>query len=287
MHWWLRTILALVLTPAAMAEQLLLDSGRDPAFWTSVNGSEYPGATATVDVVTDGECGPCVRATCTFAGESRYAGLQWRGSVAEGEAIGFRVKPLHRRHGLIRVKDATGQWLAGAFKARQGVWTDVRIPLKAETFSNHWGGANDGDVHAAPHDAPSDFWKSDSLQIALDSANDSVDAFDEDDREIGLVLTKQGPRVYVGFPKAPRRVNAPVAVRRAEGKTVYETTLPWALLDLPRPQPDTVMAINLIANDNDGHGRGYWMGLTPGIGEAKNPQAYREFVVVPDRKGPQ
>jgi len=40
-----------------------------------------------------------------------------------------------------------------------------------------------------------------------------------------------------------------------------------------------VIAVNFIANDNDGQGRGYWMGLTPGIGEGKNPEAYREFVV--------
>ena len=67
---------------------------------------------------------------------------------------------------------------------------------------------------------------------------------------------------------------------------MYETTLPWSLLNIPEPRPGTVMAINLIANDNDGHGRGYWMGLTPGIGEAKNPQAYREFIVNPDKNNP-
>jgi len=39
------------------------------------------------------------------------------------------------------------------------------------------------------------------------------------------------------------------------------------------------MAINVVANDDDGQGRAYWMGLTPGIGEAKTPMVYREFVV--------
>jgi len=29
-------------------------------------------------------------------------------------------------------------------------------------------------------------------------------------------------------------------------------------------------------NDNDGTGRGYWIGITPGIGESKRPLAYRD-----------
>lgn len=147
MRWFAPTLASLLLTNTVLAERLLLDSGRDPAFWTPVTGGEYPGATASVDVVSDDEVGPCVRATCTFARESRYAGLQWRGFIDEGEAVGFRVKPLHRGDGVLRIKDATGQWLAGTYKAKKGVWTDVRVPLEAATFTSHWGGANDGKVH--------------------------------------------------------------------------------------------------------------------------------------------
>ena len=34
-----------------------------------------------------------------------------------------------------------------------------------------------------------------------------------------------------------------------------------------------------ILNDDDGAGRHYWMGLTPGIGEMKYPFAYRKFIL--------
>jgi hypothetical protein len=33
----------------------------------------------------------------------------------------------------------------------------------------------------------------------------------------------------------------------------------------------------VIVNDDDGTGRGYWIGLTPGIGEGKRPAAYRDL----------
>jgi hypothetical protein len=39
------------------------------------------------------------------------------------------------------------------------------------------------------------------------------------------------------------------------------------------------MAINFIANENDGNGRAYWMGPTPGIGEGKSPRSYRQFAI--------
>lgn len=135
------------------------------------------------------------------------------------------------------------------------------------------------DVHTVDQAQPWDFWKSDSIQLAIDPDNDSTNAFDDDDREIGLVLTPKGPKVFLDLPKPAKSLNAPVAIRRVDTKTLYEAFIPWTALNLPPPRPSRVLAINFIANDNDGHGRAYWMGLTPGIGEAKNPQAYREFVI--------
>jgi hypothetical protein len=44
-------------------------------------------------------------------------------------------------------------------------------------------------------------------------------------------------------------------------------------------RPGQVVGLDFIANDNDGQGRSYWMGLTPGIGEGKTPEAYRRFGV--------
>ena len=203
--------------------------------------------------------------------------LRVDGDLTEWYAL--RPMHVHERHAVLPPDPSVG-W-QGADDLSLSMW------LAADQRGLYAAVAVTDDMHAAPHGEASNFWKSDGLQIAIDPENDSADAFDEDDREIGLTLTEQGPRVYAGFPNRARPVDAPVAIRRAEGKTMYETALPWTLLRVPQPQPGTVMAINLIANDNDGHGRGYWMGLTPGIGEAKTPQAYREFVVIPDGNEPQ
>ena len=46
---------------------------------------------------------------------------------------------------------------------------------------------------------------------------------------------------------------------------------PWQELRLNPPQPGRIMPINFIVNENDGQGRDLWLGLTPGIAEAKTP----------------
>ena len=53
------------------------------------------------------------------------------------------------------------------------------------------------DVHATPDIGPGGFWKSDSLQIALDMLNDAEgdDEFGDDDLELGIVLTEGGEAV--------------------------------------------------------------------------------------------
>jgi hypothetical protein len=59
---------------------------------------------------------------------------------------------------------------------------------------------------------------------------------------------------------------------------IYEVRIPWEALVAGPPASGRLIALNVIANENDGQGRAYWMGLTPGIGEAKAPQSYRRFV---------
>ena len=67
------------------------------------------------------------------------------------------------------------------------------------------------------------------------------------------------------------------AATRVDNDTIYEAAISWEALGIQTPQPGKVMAINFIVNDNDGQGRLYWMGLTPGIAEGKQPGVYRKF----------
>ncbi|MBM4087719.1 MAG: hypothetical protein FJ272_23260, partial [Planctomycetes bacterium] len=132
---------------AAHADRLLLDPARETLYWTANTGSEFPGATAKVEAVADAERGPCVRGEFEFSGESRYAGLEWRGTIEQGKALGFWVHLRDRTNGLLRVKDATDQWLATTFTGQRGAWTHFEIPLAPNSFTSHWAGANDGQLH--------------------------------------------------------------------------------------------------------------------------------------------
>ena len=60
--------------------------------------------------------------------------------------------------------------------------------------------------------------------------------------------------------------------------THYRIAIPWKTLEI-KPIKGTVFALNFTANDNDGGGARFYMGLTPGIVEGKNPYAFRKFIL--------
>ncbi len=162
----------------------------------------------------------------------------------------------------------------------------LRAYLAADRQALYFAAVITDDEHAAPVAGPDDFWNSDSVQIAVDPRGDSGEAFGDDDREVGIVLGPGGPVAYLTHPAPRHKLDVPVAVTRRDGRTVYEAAFPWAALGLEPPGPGRLVRLSFIANENDGEGRAYWMGLTPGIGEAKVPAgwaapaaAYREFCV--------
>jgi len=113
--------------------------------------------------------------------------------------------------------------------------------------------------------------------MALDPKNDSLEDFNKDDIEIGLVLGKNQPVLYRTAPDL-KILAGEVSIQWTGTEILYEAAIPWHELGIEPPQPGKVMAINFIVNDNDGQGRLYWMGLTPGIAEGKNPGVYRKWV---------
>ena len=99
--------------------------------------------------------------------------------------------------------------------------------------------------------------------------------FNADDREFGLVLGPTGAKALQTVPER-RALDVPVAIERQGEDTVYRVALPWDLIGV-KPLAGNVLGLSFIVNQNNGQGRGYWMGLTPGIGEAKRPVAYRDL----------
>lgn len=136
------------------------------------------------------------------------------------------------------------------------------------------------DTHCVDDPGIANFWKYDSIQIAIDPRGDSGFGFDENDRELDLVLGYEKPHAYLLHPT--RRELAGVCAARRDGTdTVYEAVISWEALDIPAPGPGEVMAINFIVNENDGRGRDYWMGLTAGIGSGRAPNIYKRFAILP------
>lgn len=155
----------------------------------------------------------------------------------------------------------------------------LRVRLAASPAGLGIAVAVTDDVHHIGASDPGRFWQSDSLQIAIDPLNDGGEALDPQDRELGMILASDGPHLLLSHPGTARKLQVPVAIVRNGTSTVYEVVVPWRAINLDVPESGRVMAINVVANDDDGQGRAYWMGLTPGVAEAKTPMVYREFVV--------
>ena len=127
-------------------------------------------------------------------------------------------------------------------------------------------------------------WAADSIQLAIDSkGNASGMGYDKDDYEFGFGLTKKGPEKELTYTYDTGRfksilAGADVKISRVGNITRYWIAIPWYVLKID-PAPGTVFGMNFTANDSDGASVRFWMGVTPGIVDSKNPGAYRKFLI--------
>lgn len=133
---------------------------------------------------------------------------------------------------------------------------------------------------------PGDLWREDAIQLAIDTKADGrpgVFNFDANDFEFGFGILKgkpvmEGTHIYYLGRKAQILNSIKHKAWRKGDVTHYRIAIPWETLGIT-PVKDTVFALNFTANDNDGGGGRFYMGLTPGIVEGKNPYAYRKFIL--------
>lgn len=133
---------------------------------------------------------------------------------------------------------------------------------------------------------PGDLWREDAIQLAIDTRADGrpgVFNYDANDFEFGFGILKgkpviEGTHIYY----LPRKTQILNSIKhkawRSGDVTRYRIAIPWKTLGI-KPVQGTVFALNFTANDNDGGGGRFYMGLTPGIVEGKNPYAYRKFIL--------
>ncbi|MFA6962516.1 MAG: hypothetical protein WC205_17300 [Opitutaceae bacterium] len=136
------------------------------------------------------------------------------------------------------------------------------------------------DVHAGPPAGTANAWSYDSLQVAFDMSNRAGSGYNEQCHEFSVALDDTGTPVLIadGGVKIPAD-SAHLRIRRDGALTCYEMIFPWTLLGAEPLSRRDAFRMNFIANDNDGKGRKCWIGLAPGIGETKRPEAFPQWVL--------
>ena len=133
---------------------------------------------------------------------------------------------------------------------------------------------------------PGDLWREDAIQLAIDTKADArpgVFNYDANDFEFGFGILNgkpviEGTHIYYLGRKTALLNSVKHKAWRMGDTTHYRIAIPWKTLEI-KPIKGTVFALNFTANDNDGGGARFYMGLTPGIVEGKNPYAFRKFIL--------
>jgi len=127
-----------------------------------------------------------------------------------------------------------------------------------------------------------------TLANAVPAEVSSVRGLGDDYYQYGIALTKAGPQGYCWLSA---KVNAglagmqtsfsPSIVRVTPTLTNYEFAIPWNALAPFEPRAGAVMGFNLnyVDADSPSDSTRYWMQLTPGLSEGKDPTVYRQFVL--------
>lgn len=145
------------------------------------------------------------------------------------------------------------------------VWTEqalfVGVEVRDQTHTN-----------AQPDDT---LWQADSVQLALDPLGDGTAAdggYRADDLEITVALVGGSRRLTVEHGALP---GLSAMVNREGDRTIYAFRLPLPGLVLGRS-----VRFTALVNDADGAARKGWLAFTPGIGRAKDPDAFGQILLL-------
>lgn len=204
----------------------------------------------------------------------------------DGSLEDWREYPVNILPSMLKEEDFNPNLIGGEedISARGWIaWDEEALYFALEVTDDHI---------SLPHSTV--VWDFDSLQIAIDGANDALpnETFDKNDFEFEIALLRNGDKmVYAtqypeGFIASVVEEYCEAAIIRddASNRMVYEVRIPGAILPGMTLKAGSVAGFSFIVNDNDGPSPGDregWLELTPGIGYGKDPSLYYDLVLWP------
>ncbi|MHB8957398.1 MAG: beta-galactosidase [Pirellulaceae bacterium] len=127
------------------------EAGWQAARWSFSPGPEFPGAKGSFERSSEathaGQYGG--RLSFDFRGGGNYVGISLRLDNAPAlAAVRLWLKRPEGHALTLRYTDQSGQTLQKSFWAPADRWVPVIVPF--DTWTGHWGGANDGTIHGPP-----------------------------------------------------------------------------------------------------------------------------------------
>lgn len=132
--------------------------------------------------------------------------------------------------------------------------------------------AVEDDIHISIPET-SNYWRGDSLQIALSKKEDTYG------RELGFSFDEETGEMLVVYGSGAPHDKLAAKGKRVGTKTIYELKIPW---DIYYDKcPDEYM-FSMAINDNDGDGRANMLEIAPGICSGKKNTAFPTFKNIED-----
>lgn len=151
----LLALLGALLTSLAGSEVLIdnFDGRSVITPWVFSNGPEFPGATGSLAIISDGHSGNAARLSIDdTAGGAYVAGSYTFPTPLAISGLSFWLRASPELSVAVRIHDTTGQTLqyGSAFRPMEllGAYTPwYRVNVDVADSTSHWGGANDGVFH--------------------------------------------------------------------------------------------------------------------------------------------
>lgn len=169
----------------------------------------------------------------------------------------------------------SARWMSSDLSARAFLkWDENNLYVLVDVYDDAYYNAFSG----------RNLWDGDSVQISLDSKNTKSTSYDDDDYELGLAFTSNGPELYAWYSPIKNTVGNVdfINVIRDGNKKVtrYIAAFPKTEIPTMNLSEGASFGMNIGVNDGDILAREDFCEFTGGTISSKDPSKYADFVFV-------